>query len=563
MREIKHFQSFTERFSKLFSWISFQPDPDEKPFFPETIVFEEIVNQTRKWSIRNNLLAGLSIVFFFIICGFLYVGTIKGVAGNPTPAQMKQMDKSSFPFELSPERGRYAHTYALAVNGSFSLSQDLADVVYPDVGYVDGRFYSFFAPGISILAVPFYKLGSYINLAQVFTYGIISIFALGNLFFLYRIGKDIFKLPNANALLAPLIFGFASTSWSYATTMYQHHLTTFFILSSFYAVWKYAHKTRLSFLYGAYVWLAYAAAFTVDYPNLLFMMPIMIYFFLKSVSITKIRRKATVSIRSIFLVTSIFFVLLSAAHGYYNYTQLGDWKKLSGNIVGYKLIKERQLLEKTGGKDVIEEIADDKTAASFFAEENITNGMNTLLIAPDKGIFFFSPIFILAIIAIASALRKMDTERSVLLSLAIINIFLYASFGDPWGGWAFGPRYLILSMAVLSLFIGLWLSKVSYRIVTKSIVFVLFAYSLAISLIGVLTTNAVPPKVEADYLKMKYGYLLNVDYFSDGISSSFVYNEYLLRTMSLQQYFIILYAIVISLFLIVLLLNRKVVTHEN
>lgn len=554
---------FKKHVSKMFSWISFASDADEKPFLPETIVFEQILEKTRKWSLVHNLLAGLVIFGFFAIASLLYVATIKGVAGNPNPAQMKAMDQSTYPFELSPERGRYAHTYALAVNGSFSLNQDLADVVYPDVGYVDGRFYSFFAPGISIMAVPFYQFGSQFQLAQVFTFGVVALFAIGNLFFLYRIGKDVFKLPNANALIAPLIFGFASTSWSYATTLYQHHLTTFFILSSFYAVWKYRQKTVFGFLWAGYVWFAYAAAFTVDYPNLLFMFPVMIYFAISSVTFTKLRRKLTIDIRPAIILTSVFFIGLSAAHAYYNQTQLGDWKKLSGNIVGYKLIKERQLLEKAGGTDIIKEIEDDKTSAAFFSEENITHGMNTLLIAPDKGIFFFSPIFVLGIIAIASALRKMNTELSVLLSLTTINIFLYASFGDPWGGWAFGPRYLILSMAILSLFIGLWLAKVPYRVVTKLIVFVLFAFSAAVSLMGVLTTNAVPPKVEADFLKMKYGYLLNFDYFQDGISSSFVYNQYFLQSISLQQYFLVLYSVIILLFLVALILSRKVTTDEN
>lgn len=552
-----------QKISKFFSWISIGGDGEEKPYLPETVVFKENPDKRKKWSFRNNLLAGLAIFGFFAIAAVLYVATIKGVAGNPNPSQMKQMDKSSYPFELSPERGRYAHTYALAVDGSFSLSQDLADVVYPDVGYVDGRFYSFFAPGISIMAVPFYKFGSTFKLAQVFTYGVVSLFALGNLFFLYRIGKDIFKLPNANALIAPLIFGFASTSWSYATTLYQHHLTTFFILSSFYAVWKYAQRTRFGFVWAAYVWFAYAAAFTVDYPNLLFMMPVMIYFALSSVTVTKFRRKLTIDLRPAIILTSVFFIGLSAAHAYYNQTQLGDWKKLSGNIVGYKLIKEKQLLEKTGGKEIIKEIEDDKTSASFFSEENITHGLQTLLIAPDKGIFFFSPIFILAVVAVASALRRINYEKAVLLTLAAINIFLYASFGDPWGGWAFGPRYLILSMAILSLFIGLWLSHVRYRLVIKSILFVLFAFSTAISLMGVLTTNAVPPKVEADYLKMKYGYLLNLDYFRDGVSSSFVFNEYVFPALTLQQYFLILYGVVMTVFFLTLILTRRIAVDED
>lgn len=555
--------ALTNRLKGLLSWISFEKDADETFFHPETVIFEQLARTKREWASRKNILPFMAITSFLLFAAILYVATIKGVAGNPNPSEMKRMDKSSLPFELSPERGRYAHTYALAETGSFSLSKELADVVYPDVGYVDGRFYSFFAPGISILAVPFYILGSYIDLAQVFTYGVISLFALGNLYVLYKIGKDIFKLPTANALLAPLIFGFASTSWSYATTLYQHHLTTFFIISSFYAVWRFSKKTSASFFWGAYIWFCYAAAFTVDYPNLLFMLPVIIYFFFTSVTFTKIKQKLAIDVKLTFIITSLFFVILSVFHGYYNYTQLGDWKKLSGNIVGYKTIREHQLLEKTDSKAAIKEIADDKTASSFFSEENLVRGLNTLLITPDKGIFFFSPIFILSIGAILSLLKKMNKERTVLLSLIGLNTFLYASFGDPWGGWAFGPRYLILSMSVLSLFIAVWIAQVKYFTLTRIVAFLLFAFSAAVSLLGVLTTNAVPPRIEADFLKMKYGFFLNFDFFKQGVSSSFMYNEYFSRILTLQQYFLCIYLALLMVTLLIFFSMKRRAVNEN
>lgn len=556
-------QSLKNRITSLFSWISLKDDGEESTFHPETVVYEKIFTRSSAWSKKRHLAAFITVLAFFGICTLLYAATIKGVAGNPSPSEMKQLNKSSSPFELSPERGRYAHTYALAENDSFSLTQELADVVYPDVGYVDGRFYSFFAPGISIIAVPFYLIGRSLGLAQVFTFSVISLFALGNLFVLYRIGRDIFKLPTANALFAPVLFGFGSTSWSYATTMYQHHLTTFFILSSFYAVWRYRKKTKFSFFWGAYIWFCYAAAFMVDYPNLLFMSPVMIYFFLSSVGWSKIRRNLTITFRPVFLITSIFFFALSFLHGYYNYTQFGDFKKLSGNIVGYKTIKEHQLLEKANSKEVIKEIADDKTAASFFSEENLTRGLQELLVAPDKGIFFFSPIFLLAIAGIAALVKHITMERAILLSIVCVNVFLYSSFGDPWGGWAFGPRYLILSMAVLSLFITLWISSVRYQLIAKFVAFFLFAFSSAISLLGVLTTNAVPPQVEADFIKSKYGYFLNWDFFRDGVSSSFVYNQFFASGMTLQQYFLLLYVIVLVLGAIILVSLKKVKQYEN
>lgn len=500
---------------------------------------------------------------FFIFCAGLYTATIKGMPGNPDPQQMKAMDTATKPFELSPERGRYAHVYALAEDGSFSLSKDLADVVYPDVGYVDGRFYSFFAPGVSFLTVPFYEVGKLFNLAQVATFGAISLFALGNLFFLYRIGRDIFKLSLGAALVSPVIFAFGSTSWSYATTLYQHHVSLFFILSAFYAVWRYAKKTRFGFAWASYVWLSYALAFMVDYPNLALMLPVMVYFFLSSVSIEKVKERLTVSLRPAFIFTVIFFIIVSGFHAYYNQTQFGSWKQLAGTIIGYKVIKERQLFATQEGQQQIKQIEQAKTSSSFFREDQLPHGLYELISAPDKGLFFFSPIFALGLAAIIGLLKKINRPLAILIALAGINLFLYSSFGDPWGGWAFGPRYLTISMAILSLLIGIWMAQVRHRILTKLLTFALFAYSSAIALMGVLTTNAVPPQVEADYLHMKFGYFLTFDFFKSGQSSSFIYNTFVKSQYSLMEYFAVIYIALLVVFFCVLLSARKGVSYED
>jgi len=503
------------------------------------------------------------IVLFFFLGALLYAATIKGDPGNPSIEDIRRSGEATNQFEQSAERARFAHTYALVENKSLSLTKELADAVRADIGYANGRYYSFFAPGTAMIAVPFYIIGKHFSLAQVTTFSIVSLFALGSMIFLYKIGKDIFKLSNANALLSPIIFAFASTSWSYATTLYQHHLTAFFIISSFYAVWRYNKKTKLSFLWGAYVWAAYGLAFTIDYPNLVLMLPIMAYFFFSSVSVTKIKNQLQLSLRPAIILTSLAFIIISSLHAYYNQTQLGSWKRLNGNITGYKVIQEQQLFSDADGRKKIEKIQNSKKSTSFFREENLPIGAYLLTIAPEKGLFFFSPIFLLAIAGILSLIGQLNKRLVVLLGVVGINFFLYSSFGDPWGGWAFGPRYLIVSMSVLSLFIALWLSSVKHQFLAKLLTFILFAYSSAISLLGVLTTNAVPPKVEADYLKMKYGYFLNLEYFLDGRSSSFIYNQYISNILSLQEYFVVLYTVVLIMFLAILLMVRRQEAYET
>lgn len=482
----------------------------------------------------------------------LYVLTIRGIYGNPTGKMVKNnLDQAAKPLELSPERGRYLLTLSLGENRSFSLSKELADAAYPDVGYYKGKFYVFFAPGISLISLPFYWVGKMFNIAQVATFFTISIFAAFSLIYLYKICRYIFKLPVWASLTAPLIFGFGSTSWSYANTLYQHHVTVFCIIASFYAVWKYKHKDRFSWLWATFIWFNYALAIAIDYPNAFLMAPIMIYFFLSALKIWTQERKTFFSLRMSFLITSVIFVVISLAHGYFNYTHFGGWLKVSNGILGYKKIVELKLFNEKNPEKIIAALEKDKVPIKFFREDNLPRGIAILLFAIDKGLFLFSPIFFLALFGIFMSLKNLTTEVGVLISSILLNIFLYGSFGDPWGGWAYGPRYLIPSMAILSIFVAMWLAKTRFQILSRIFAFVLFAVSCAVGLLGALTTNAVPPKIEADYLKMKYNFMLNWDFLSENRSSSFIYNTFLSQKMTLIQYYIyIFFTVMLALYVV-------------
>ena len=98
----------------------------------------------------------------------------------------------------------------------------------------------------------------------------------------------------------------------------------------------------------------------------------------------------------------------------------------------------------------------------------------------------------------------------------------------------------------------------------KFLVFVLFAYSSAIALLGALTTNAVPPKIEADFLGLKYNFLYNLDFFLDGKSGSFLYNTYFAHSISLQNYFLLIYVALLVVVTVILFIVPLFETkHES
>lgn len=495
----------------------------------------------------------------------IYVFTIKGVVGNPVPLDFKNnLDQAAKPLELSPERGRFALTMSIVENGTFALSQTLADAVYPDVGYYGGNFYIFFAPGISVLAAPLYMLGSKFNLSQVASFSLSAIFAVLNAVYIYLISKWVFKLPPWAGLFGSLVFSFGSTAWAYAVTLYQHQATTFFILSAFYSAWKYRQKGKWSWLHAVWVWSAAGLAVAIDYPNSLFMIPVLTFFSLSSINITKYKQKINFSFRPLIIISSLAFVILMVIHGYYNYVHFGHPMRLSGSIVGYKAIKEKQLLGTQESKESIDKLAENKNPVSYFSEEKFPMGLTILTVSPDRGIFLYSPIYLVGILGVILAIRKnRSLETSILVANILTIVFLYSSWGDPWGGWAFGPRYLIPALGILSIFIAFSLSYVRHFIF-RIITFLLFIYSSAIAILGVLTTNAVPPRIEAVALNSGYNFLHNWIFFKDNHSSSVIYNTFFYKKISLLYYALPIYSVILILAVIFLfILPRLEKRHGN
>lgn len=517
------------------------------------------------------------IVIFIIILGAVMYGlTLRGAPGNPTADQFKgNLDQATNAFELSPERGRYVQVANMAERGVYDLSRTWADIAYPDVGVSsDGKFNSYFAPGVSYAALPFYLFGARFGLGQVAAFSVESFVSIITLVFIYLIGLHIFRLPRWAAFFSVLVYGFGSTSWSYAITLYQNAFTACFIVTAFYAVWRFSQSdTRYRFLYAAYVWLAYALAIFVDYPNAVLMLPVMIYLAVSTFSFKKIGEGISVSIRWASIATFVVFASVTGLHFWHNATYYGGWNHLAGELKSYRPITATSTPEiVTTASTTILPVATStvaeksKTAVGFFHERAMPNGFFVLLFSDERGLFFFSPIFLFSLLGIMYVLRKKDVQEHAIyivpIALISVNIFLYSAWGDPWGGWAYGPRYLIASMPWLALFVGIALSHGRFLMSKKILAFILFLFSSAIALLGALTSNAIPPKSEALLLPIKtYNFLKNIPFLQDNTSSSFVYKTYVSGHISLIEYFLIIY-IVIAIIVATTLLLSYTRRHE-
>jgi hypothetical protein len=134
--------------------------------------------------------------------------------------------------------------------------------------------------------------------------------------------------------------------------------------------------------------------------------------------------------------------------------------------------------------------------AKVFSLNYLENGLYTLLLSPNRGILCYCPIFIFSIAGYALLAKRSSEIANLFLSLFLINLLAYSLFYDPWGGWSFGPRYLIISMPVMALLVGESFQYIKNKIFYLICFTLLFFASFAVALAGVLTTNMIPPFAE-------------------------------------------------------------------
>ncbi len=497
-------------------------------------------------------------IIFIVFCALILGLSLRGVYGNPSAETIND----SFwvedgPFELSPERGRFALTYSIIEDQSVSFSVPLARFILPDLGYQDGKYVSIFAPGVSFIVVPGYLIGKIFGTAQVGTYLIISLFAILNAALVRKIARFL-GAKEFPSLLASAIFLFATPAFSYAVSLYQHHLSTFLILLCIYLTLR-SSSLKTHFI----IWFLYALAFLVDYPNAFIIAPVVIYLLSNTLKKRKLKGATKISFNYAKTLAITGVLLPLALLFWFNQVSYGSPVQLSGTVDDVAEITENgtpilsKYLIKPDSSDAPNEVMNKKSALAFFNTRNMINGLYVLLISPDRGIIFYAPIVIFGFLGISYLRKNHQKENALFICLIGINILLYSMWGDPWGGWAFGSRYLIPSYAVLSIMMSFILPRLRKNKVILSFFFIVLGYCLAVNSLGALTSSSNPPKIEAQSLGVeynrveKYTFERNWDLLLKDRSKSFIYKTIAKNYLSAGQY----YYLIVSTLMFVLMFS--------
>jgi hypothetical protein len=396
------------------------------------------------------------------------------------------------------------------------------------MGIYKDKTYSFFPPGLPLLSSPLFLLGTTIGLAQAMSYLTVVLAATLSVYFLFLISHNVFKLSVATSVLVGLVFAFASPSWSYAVTFYQHHITTLIMLAGFYAAYLYYKEHRVRWL--VIVSVLYSISWLFDYLNLIILFPLIGFLLWRTWTTLGTCQTKHV----IFPATALVIATLSVM--IYNTAVFGNWYVTSNNLIRYTADTAKTIVEETQRDPLL----------NTFRIQNIPRGLYILLFTPYRGLMWFSPLYILAAFGIKMWWKKKDSAGMLLLSLAVSTLLFYSLFRYPEGGWAFGPRFIIAVMAVLAPFIGYWYEKSLWR--SKKIIFlILSVYSIAVALLGALTTNMIPAISRAYENYGDYSFYRLFTSLEINRSPSFIYNT-LFSSIPLIYYYCLVLFVLIAAF---------------
>ncbi|MBI2009891.1 MAG: hypothetical protein HYS86_01805 [Candidatus Chisholmbacteria bacterium] len=462
----------------------------------------------------------------------LMAGVTKGHKGNPIYNQTENSKLLGGPFETTNSSSRYALVEAMAENKTFFFTDKQAAFSASDIASHNGKIFSVFTPGVSFVALPFYLLGKQVGMPQLFTYFSTAIVAILNLFLVFKLARKL-GAGFYESLMGGGLFLFGTNALAYALTLTQHHLSTMFILLAL--LNSFSKRTWINNLgFG----LLYGAGLLMDIPNGLMMLPLVGYILFKHWFWSEGAGQLLFSVKLRFLALALGLMPLLGVFAWYNYQLTGSPTTISQSLGRVDFTVDQGIIQRNKESNR----ADEYEQRSFYNTRSQSRGLYILLVSNERGWLYYSPMVVVGILGLIIGFRNKETRTLVALAAAVglFCLISYTSFGDPWGGWSFGPRYLIPASAIVSAGVSVALSRFKKNVPFVVTFFALAIYGVAVNSLGAMTTSAIPPKVEAVNLPdpIPYTYEYNLGLLEQDKSSALVYNLYLYESVSFRDYWL-------------------------
>lgn len=475
----------------------------------------------------------LILVSVFVLITYLL--TLRGLPGNLHPNGVTESTKIQMnqpPFETSMERGRYAQVVSLAESGNLNVDE-FYKFLKPDVAWYNDHFYSTFPPGTAILATPLYLVGRMLGLAQVFTYGISILFSIFTVVVIFKITQKL-NLSVKTSILSCLIYAVGSMAFPYSVSLSAHPVSAFLLALGF-LTFLHIDVTNNNLKHFLLLWFLFGINLFIDYPNLIIYCPLLIGGFIKTFKLFDDKNNIKPRLPYEFFAGTLMLLLVVCGFALYNLSVYGKPIAFANTFSIKFLETEGIAIEDV---NLSNEMFTSKSYATRFSLGQTLTGIKTLLISSDRGLLTFFPVFLFAIYGLYVVLRAKNLYADIALAVIVLNVLVYAAYDDPWGGWAFGPRYLIVSTPILAVMCGIAFEHLTSKIkFAKIAFFVLLAFSTSIALLGAATTNAVPPSIEVQGTNRSDNYVINWKYLNSTGTSSFIYGGLLNHIITPIMYY--------------------------
>ena len=117
---------------------------------------------------------------------------------------------------------------------------------------------------------------------------------------------------------------------------------------------------------------------------------------------------------------------------------------------------------------------------------NLLVGLAGNLIAPDRGLFVYSPFLIFGVYElIRLAIRGAGVTLAFTGSASLVLV-VYAASVDWWGGFGYGNRYLADALPLMSLGLAFWLRRMRANLIARVALVAAGVWSVAVAALGAL-----------------------------------------------------------------------------
>lgn len=324
----------------------------------------------------------------------------------------------------------------------------------------DGRYYSHYGIGHSLLLLPFLVLGRLAASTTLFgppqwTVQFVTAMLFNPLvsatcvLLVYHTGRRLSFSPNTSAALA-IIYAFGTMTWVYAKSFFSEPLIALFLLFAFYSLLSYREDQR-----EAWLWISGA-----------------------SLGVAVLVKPASLIYVPILAAYLIFVTRAEPKHIF--------WRRLTAfgvplavgvvGMMGYNWLRFESPLD-TGYRNL-------GWTFPFFG------GLYGLVASPGKGYLLYNPISLGAFVGSFFFWHRHKPEHLAILGIVAASLVFLAKY-DHWnGGGCWGPRLLLPITPFVILPLGSLIEKIPKKSYLNALLAALIALSVIVQIPGISVNYA-------------------------------------------------------------------------